>query len=51
MKLPEEILDDIHNEAYIEACEICSPNSLEFPLLLEKIEAKLLDELYAKLVK
>ena len=40
--MTEEQEDAIHGEAYIQACELCSPNDQEFESLVEYLEAKLL---------
>ena len=49
--LPIETLDQILEEAYIEACEIVGPNSYEFEDLLQSIIFRLTEEAYEALLE
>lgn len=44
----EGALDAIHDEAYMRACELDSPNSIGFDKMQEGIEEKLQEELFKK---
>lgn len=38
----------VYEEAYVQACELDSPNSPDFASIQERIEERLHDELFAK---
>ena len=44
VEVPEEVLEKLSAEAYIEACEIVGPNSLEFEALEEQLFYKALEQ-------
>ena len=46
LELPDHIESAIHEEAYIEACELVSPNSPEFDALLDKLTEEAIDKWY-----
>ena len=47
VEVPEEVLEKLSTEAYIEACEIVGPNSREFEALEEKLFYKALEQYMA----
>ena len=49
VKVPEEVLDQLSAEAYIEACELVGPNSLEFESLEEQLFYEALEQYVASL--
>ena len=44
----DRLNDLVYEEAYIQACELDSPNSPDFASIQEGIEERLHDELFAK---
>ena len=47
VEVPEKVLEKLSAEAYIEACEIVGPNSLEFESLEEKLFYEALEQYMA----
>ena len=46
----DRLNDLVYEEAYIQACELDSPNSPDFPSIQEGIESRLYDELFQQYV-
>ncbi len=44
----DRLNDLVYEEAYVQACELDSPNSPDFASIQERIEERLHDELFAK---
>ena len=49
VEIPEEVLDQLAAEAYIEACEVVGPNSLEFESLEEQLFYEAIEQYVASL--